>query len=194
VPQFADFDPDTYLALMAEEVAGYEELQERTAAATEPLDVRTILELGVGTGETSRRVLALHPGARLVGIDRQEDMLGRARELLPDADLRIGRLEDPLPQGPFDLVVSALAVHHLDGAGKRDLFTRVAAALRPGGAFVLADVVVPRDPAEATTPLEDGFDLPDTIDDQLAWLREAGLEPELVWERGDLALFRAVLA
>jgi hypothetical protein len=31
---------------------------------------------------------------------------------------RVNCLEDPLPEGYLDLAVSALAVHHLDGAGK----------------------------------------------------------------------------
>jgi SAM-dependent methyltransferase len=66
--------------------------------------------------------------------------------LFAAADLRVSRLEDPLPGGNFDLVVSALAVHHLDGAGKADLFARVAARLRPGGRFVFGDVVVSDDP------------------------------------------------
>jgi tRNA (cmo5U34)-methyltransferase len=59
------------------------------------------------------------------------------------ADLRVSRLQDPLPEGNFDLVVSALAVHHLDGAGKADLFARVADRLRPGGRFVLGAVLMP---------------------------------------------------
>jgi len=42
-------------------------------------------------------------------------MLAHARRVLARADLRVSRLEDELPPGPFDLVVSALAVHHLDG-------------------------------------------------------------------------------
>jgi SAM-dependent methyltransferase len=67
--------------------------------------------------------------------------------------LRVNRLEDPLPEGTFDLVVAALAVHHLDGAGKADLFARVAARLRPGGRFVLGDVVVREDPADVVTPI-----------------------------------------
>jgi hypothetical protein len=48
-------------------------------------------------------------------------MLAAATAEAAGADLRVGRLQDPLPQGNFDLVVSALAVHHLDGAGKADL-------------------------------------------------------------------------
>jgi tRNA (cmo5U34)-methyltransferase len=60
--------------------------------------------------------------------------------------LRVSRLEDAPPEGNFDLVVSALAVHHLDGAGKADLFARVAVRLRSGGRFVVGDLVVPDDP------------------------------------------------
>ncbi len=87
---------------------------------------------------------------------------------------------------------SALAVHHLDGPGKADLFARVAAVLEPGGRFVLADVVVPDDPAEATTPLSPDFDLPDRVDDQLAWLRAAGFDPTVAWAERDLAVIGAV--
>ena len=154
--------------------------------------VREILELGIGTGETARRVLERHPDARLIGIDESPPMLERARPSLPaSADLRVGRLQDALPAGPFDAVVSALAVHHLTPAEKRDLFARVAAVLRPGGLFVLADVVVPERPEDVVTPIEEGYDLPDRLDDQLGWLREAGLEPEVVWAARDLAVVRA---
>src|SRR5690348_4697029 len=156
------FDPDRYVELMHEEVPAYEQLQDETAAATAAEPAETILELGTGTGETARRVLARHPGARLVGIDESERMLAAAD--LPGADLRVSRLEDPLPAGPFDLVFSCLAVHHLDGPGKQDLFRRIA-AITPR--FVLADVIVPEDAADAVTPLTPKFDLPDRLDDQL---------------------------
>jgi tRNA (cmo5U34)-methyltransferase len=137
-------------------------------------------------------VLARHPGATLVGIDASADMLAVACERLPDADLRVARLEDPLPAGPFDLVFSALAVHHLDGPGKADLFARVVAVLEPGGRFALADVVVPDDPADAVTPLSPDFDLPSRAGDQLGWLRDAGLEASVVWAERDLAVIEAV--
>jgi tRNA (cmo5U34)-methyltransferase len=187
------FDPETYLELMREELPRYEELQEQTAAATRGAPVAAILELGVGTGETARRVLAQHPGATLVGVDESEEMLARAREALPAAELLVGRLQDPLPPGPFDLVVSALAVHHLDAAGKRDLFARIRDVLRPAGRFVLADVVVPEDPEDAVTPLSEGFDLPDRLDDQLEWLREAGFGPAVRWRWKDVAVVQAAI-
>ncbi len=75
------FDPDSYLELMAEEVPDYARLQEEAAAATVRARARP--------PEVSWR----HPDAALVGVDASEAMLSRARDVLPDADLRVARLE-----------------------------------------------------------------------------------------------------
>src|ERR671936_429855 len=185
-----EFKPEGYLESMLEEIHDYVELQRETARATAGLSAERILELGIGTGETTRRVLELHPRAHLTGIDASAPMVARAREEFPAADLHEARLEDPLPDGPFDLVVSTLAVHHLDAAGKADLYRRVAEVLAPGGRFVLADVVVPERPEDAVIPCTPGFDLPDPVAPQLEWLRaadevrpEAEHEPEQDPER-----------
>jgi tRNA (cmo5U34)-methyltransferase len=188
-----EWDPDTYLAEMATEVPGYEELQEAVVAATADVHAARVLELGTGSGETALRLRARHPEAAWVGIDASEPMLARARERMPDADLRLQRLEDELPEGPFDLVVSALAVHHLDGAEKRDLFSRVSRVLEPGGLFVLGDVVVPPEGQEGPIEIDWEMDVPDSVEDQLAWLREVGFEAEASSVRIDLAVFRARL-
>lgn len=185
------WDPESYLQNMLAEVPSYPELQEQTARAAAAIPAATILELGIGTGETATRIVAAHPNARLTAIDSSPEMLERARAVVPDADLRLAQLQDPLPDGPFDLVVSALAVHHLDGPGKQDLFRRLAAVLTPGGTFVLADVVVPENEADVVTPIDWEYDLPDRADDQLRWLRNAGLEAEPVWSYKDLAVLRA---
>jgi len=180
-----DWNPETYLAEMLEEIPGYEELQEAVAAATRG---SSVLELGTGTGETAVRVLARIPGARWTGIDASEPMLNRARERLPNADLRVGRLEDPLPAGPFDLVVSVLAVHHLDADGKRDLFRRIALVT---DAFVLGDVVVPERPEDAVIEVDGVYDVPSRVPEQLAWLDEAGFDADASYVRPDLAVFVA---
>jgi tRNA (cmo5U34)-methyltransferase len=186
-----EWNPETYLAEMLAEIPGYEELEDAVAAATAGVEARRVLELGTGTGETAARVWPRHPGAAWVGIDASEAMLARARERLPHADLRLQRLEDALPAGPFDLVVSVLAVHHLDGAGKRDLFARIAHALRPGGVFVLGDVIVPADGETGEIFIDWEMDLPDSVEDQLAWLEAAGFEAEARSVRVDLAVLVA---
>jgi len=185
------FDPASYLQTIRKEVPAYDELQNAVAEATAGIHVERVLELGVGTGQTSCRVLDLHPEVEFVGIDESAEMLAAASEDVAGADLRVSRLEDPLPEGTFDLVVSALAVHHLDGAGKADLFARVADRLRPGGRFVLGDVVEPDNPADAVTPIDGVYDQPSTIGDQVRWLAAAGLDAELVWVRQDLAVMVA---
>lgn len=182
-----EWNPDTYMAEMLEEIPGYEELE---AAVAEAARGTNILELGTGTGETALRVLACNPGARWTGIDASAAMLAAARARLPgDADLRVQRLEDPLPEGPFDLVVSVLAVHHLDADGKRDLFTRVS---RLTSNFVMGDVVVPERPEDAVIEIDWVYDLPSRIADQETWLREAGFDDVATHPvRPDLAVFVA---
>jgi tRNA (cmo5U34)-methyltransferase len=185
VSQF-HFDPARYRELMAADVPAYDELQSRIAVANEGIAAGRILDLGAGTGETSNAVRVKHADARIIAVDESPGMLARITDA--NVEPHVGRLQDPLPPGPFDLVVSALAVHHLDPAEKRDLFMRVHDALRPGGRFVLGDVVI----AEIqVAPLSDGYDKPDRAHDQIEWLRAAGFDADLLWECDDLALLRA---
>ena len=186
------FDPTTYEEMIRADIPVYDEFQD-VAAVAAGTTARAILELGTGTGQTARRLLESNPGASLVGIDESDEMLAVARQVLPAerVTLRVARLEQPLPEGEFDLVASALCVHHLDGAGKRDLFRRVRERLTAGGRFVLADVVVPVDPADQLIELTPGFDRPDTVEDQLKWLSDAGFSTSLIWGHRDLAVVLA---
>jgi tRNA (cmo5U34)-methyltransferase len=117
------------------------------AAAVGALDVagrplRRILDLGAGTGLLARAVREAHPDVELTLLDGAPAMLARARAALGDgAAYVVGDLADPLPPGPWDAVVSALAIHHLADAAKRALFSRVHAELGPGGVFVNAEQV-----------------------------------------------------
>jgi tRNA (cmo5U34)-methyltransferase len=183
------WDPQAYVAMVREEVPDYDRVQHEVARATEGVAAHRVLELGTGTGVTTKRVLERHPQAQLTGVDSSEHMLAVVD--LPGADLRLQDLREALPDGPFDLVFSALAVHHLDSPEKADLIARVAAALAPGGRFVLADVVVPDDPADVVTPLDPGFDLPETVPDLLAWMGDAGLLARVGWQARDLAVLVA---
>ena len=179
--------------MMRTEVPAYDELQDAVAGASRGIPARRVLDLGTGTGETASRVLALHPDAFLVGVDESDEMLTMARQSLPAArvELRVSRLQDALPSGPFELVVSALAVHHLESGAKAELFGRVHALLSAGGRFVLGDVVIPEKTADAVTPVDGDYDRPDTLEDQLDWMNAAGFEARASWQDGDLAVMVA---
>jgi tRNA (cmo5U34)-methyltransferase len=98
-----------------------------------------------------------------------------------------------LPEGPFDLVVSCLAVHHLEGTSKADLFRRITRKLVPGGRFVLADVVEPVDPSYEVTAIDPEIDHPSKLDEQVAWLEAAGMHPQVTWTHRDLVVIVATL-
>ncbi len=187
------WDPSGYVELISAEVPLYGRLQDELVAATLGRPVHRILDLGTGTGETARRLLAAHPDASLVGLDDSAEMLGHAAAALPAerVELRQGRLQDELPAGPFDLVASALCVHHLDGPGKAAFFRRLRDVLAPGGRVAIADVVVPDDPADVVTPIDGVYDLPSRVGDQLRWLQDAGFAAHAAWQHGDLAVLVA---
>jgi len=192
------FDPATYAETVRAEIPAYERFQELVVlAAYTGWSGGRVLELGTGTGETARRLLDRLEDAELVSVDESAEMLHVAAHTLPAERVQLveGRLQDPLPEGSFDLVVSALAIHHLAEHEKPDLFARVRAALSPGGRFVLADVIVPDDPAQALIPLTPGYDKPSPLDDQLRWLHDAGFRSaDVVWQHDDLAIVVAEAA
>src|SRR6188472_554257 len=176
----SDFDrkPDDYLERVRAAIPCYDELQ-RQAIAAVPFSPERVLELGMGTGETTRRLIEAYPEAWVIGLDSSPDMVFRARQTYDDVQL--ARMEDPLPDGPWDLVISVLSVHHLQDDAKQTLFRRVREQSR---ALVIGDVVK----AEAqVTPIEAGFDFPDTAEQLAEW--SGG---EITWTADDLAVVRAV--
>jgi tRNA (cmo5U34)-methyltransferase len=133
------------------------EREEQTAAVLDlipdPGD-GLLVDLCCGEGLLSRALLERFPRARVLAMDLSPAMLAQARVTCAAHLERFGT-------HPFDLAdrswrafaepvrafVSSLAVHHLDGDGKRRLFHDLAAALAPGGALVIADLVLPATPA-----------------------------------------------
>lgn len=109
-----------------------------------------VVELCPGEGLLSRTLLERFPDCRVLALDGSESMLEQTRATCRD---HAGRLT----LGTFELadrdwrrfsepphaIVSSLAIHHLDGRHKQMLFADLAAALRPGGVLVVADIVRP---------------------------------------------------
>jgi tRNA (cmo5U34)-methyltransferase len=169
--------PDEYLDLIRSEVPRYDELQEAAIAAI-PFAPERVLELGMGTGETTRRLIEAYPNAWVIGLDSSPDMVFRAREAYDDVQL--ARMEDPLPDGPWDLVIGVLSIHHLRTDQKRELLRRVREHSR---ALVIADVVK----AETEVmPIDPGYDFPEDAEDLASW---AG--GTVAWAADDLAVIAA---
>jgi len=173
-----DWKPDTYLELIRSEVPRYDELQEQAIAAI-PFPPERVLELGMGTGETTRRLIEAYPEAWVIGLDASADMVFRARENYDDVQL--ARMEDPLPEGPWDLVIGVLSIHHLRAEQKRNLFRQVREQAR---AFVIGDIVKAE---EQVAPIDADYDFPEAAADLAEW--SGG---EIAWQADDLAVVRAV--
>jgi len=158
-----DWTPDEYLERIRARIPRYDELQEKAVAAV-PFPPARVLELGMGTGETTRRLIEAFPDAWVIGLDSSPDMVFRARQSYDDVQL--ARMEDPLPDGPWDLVISVLSVSDLDDAQQLSLFRRVKDHSR---SLVIGDV------------FEE-----ERLDRLVEWC--AG---EVVWRAEDLAVVRA---
>lgn len=150
-----------------------------------PERVGRVLDLGTGDGRMLRLVLDHRPEASAVGLDVSEPMLLRACERFgdgPKLELRHHDLAQPLQErGEFDLIVSGLAIHHLEDERKRALFLEAHELLAPGGVFANLDLVSAPTPelhrrfrTAIGRPEDDPADRLAPLEDQLAWLREAG--------------------
>jgi len=172
-----------------------------TAVATPAPDLRTpsILDLGAGTGLLSSLLLRKYPEAKLTLIDLSAKMLENAKNRLreyPNLHYVEGDYTNYIASGAYDLVASALSIHHLSDEDKRKLYRNAYSNLKAGGTFVNADQVQGSSPylesmyqldwkskVEASgltrQELDSAYertklDRMAPLDDQLVWLREAG--------------------
>ncbi len=109
-----------------------------------------IIELCCGEGLLARALLERLPHSTVHAYDGSPEMLSRTRQ-------HLAHFADRFTPAQFDLaardwreqlqqaraVVSSLAIHHLDGAQKQELFRDVYGMLAPGGVLVVADVIEP---------------------------------------------------
>jgi tRNA (cmo5U34)-methyltransferase len=111
-----------------------------------PVDRRLlVLDLGGGTGALAEAVAEALPLAEVEIWDIDRAMLGVARQRCARFGARVRYIERSFaePLTPCDAVVACIALHHVkDMAAKGAIYRNVHAALKPGGAFLNADLAI----------------------------------------------------
>ncbi|MCC7180737.1 MAG: class I SAM-dependent methyltransferase [Acidobacteria bacterium] len=199
-------------------IPDYEPMLDAAAAALVAArrPVRTVVDLGTGTGALAARVARAVPGVELIGIDEDQGMLGMAARRLRKhrATLTAANfVQAALPR--CDAMTASFALHHIERHRvKKALYARARAALRAGGALVSADchpasnralAAAGRDawlahlarsygPRKAEAFLRawahEDFYVP--LDVELTLLQSAGFTADVVWRRGSFAVIAAV--
>ena len=156
---WSEDDSATYRAIAQVAVPRRQEMVEALLAAApfstnEPLK---ILELGSGEGLIAEALLTRFPSASLTALDGSESMRAEATARLAAFGVRArvaafdaAALDWWDRMFSVDLVVSSLALHHLNDAKKQYFYKAAAERLSPRGALLIADLVDPQHPATRT--------------------------------------------
>ena len=175
-----------------------------------------ILDIGAGTGLLSALMIQKFPDALLTLVDLSESMLSIAKERFTDRDnvrYITGDYSSVDFAGRYDLICSALSIHHLEHEEKHRLYKKIFDSLNPGGMFVNADQVLgetadinrrymaywdeflvpcPLSPKEKEQMLyrRDTFDKNEKLSVQMAWLQDCGFsEIDLVYKNRLFVVF-----
>lgn len=170
-------------------------------------DGQSVLDLGAGTGTLAIELERRRPGATVIGLDADPEVLEIARRKAADEDRGVEFVEGfstdlPFAAGTFDVVLSTLFFHHLTGPDKRRTAAEVWRVLKPGGTLHVADWGKASDPLMAALFVAvrafDGFEV--TADNARGALPAIFAEPGLDGARetqrlrtplGTLALYTA---
>jgi SAM-dependent methyltransferase len=101
-----------------------------------------LLDAGCGSGVALH--LAVTRGAVCAGLDASPALLSVARDRVPDAELRVGELEDlPYADDTFDVATAFNSVQYAGDPGRA--LTELARVVRPGGLVAVATWGQPQD-------------------------------------------------
>ena len=188
----------------------YEEMQ-MTMVDYVPSDLQPlrILDLGCGTGNLTLRVLETFQEAEVVALDLSAEILDVCRRQCGTD--RVSYLQQDfhsldLPDAECDLVVSSIAIHHVDDPAKQRLFNDVYASLHPDGVFTFVDQFrgetpgiyrqhmkvwkqfadskgIPPEEWEMWMEHQQQHDYHATLGQQIEWLRQTGFQQvDCLWK------------
>ena len=158
-----------------------------------PRGARRLLDVGGAHGRFAAALVRRHPQLRATVLDLPPAVAASSALLVGEGlgsrlEHQIGDvLEVDLGEGVWDVVLASQFTHHLDDTANRELTRRVARSLRPGGVYVIQDLVRPASPSEARRmrlgALLDLYFAASsgagtfTLSSMRAWLEQADLTP-----------------
>lgn len=175
------------------------------------------IDIGCGTGAVSKRLLDAFPRAELTCLDMTEKMMDLVKERLKgrrNVRFVLSDIYDFEFDGPYDAVISSLALHHIiTDEDKKLVYRKILGALAPGGSFFNADLVIGSDAAmqelnmsrwkefmyrglardyvdEVQVPRHYREDSPSKLVDHLRWLEEAGFTGvDVAWKHLNFVVY-----
>jgi tRNA (cmo5U34)-methyltransferase len=104
---------------------------------------KRIIDLGCGTGNLTREILDHFPDAEIHALDLSEEILDECKKRFPNAHdityIKADFKHMNLEPNTYDLVMSSIAIHHIEDPFKIQLYEDVFRALKANGLFIFAD-------------------------------------------------------
>ena len=122
--------------------AGYKKVLCTVYEKVRKQNPKNILDIGFGTGILAKKLY--DDGYNIYGIDFSNEMLKKAKQKMPNAELLQFDFTDGLPkefeQKQFDVILSTYAIHHIDDEAKKLYILKLLKSLNPKGILIFGDV------------------------------------------------------
>ena len=182
---------DGYDAHMLNDIKGFKESCCKLAELIQD-KTGTILDLGCGTGLELDEIFKRFPHVSVVGIDLIPVMLDKLKQKYPDKDITLicgSYFDVNFGEKTFDTAISCQTMHHFSRDEKVGLYKKIRKALKPNGAYIELDYMVTEQAIEDELRTENTrlrrelnipqgefyhFDIPFTVDNQIAMFKQAG--------------------
>ena len=142
--QFYDDLSSKYTDLIKKCVPRYQEmLYSMFQYIPENFKPKRIIDLGCGTGNLTREILDHFTDAEIHALDLSEEILDECKKRFPNAHdityIKADFKHMNLEPNTYDLVMSSIAIHHIEDPFKIKLYKDVFRALKANGLFIFAD-------------------------------------------------------